>query len=322
MNISEAKEIQLLKAVEHLGGRYSHTDRQGNIWCFSPFRPEEKTASFKINTKLNNWYDFGHSGIIKMAGKTMQGSGGDILDLFNDYFGRDRKTGIPQTLKEVEQLNHSVMPVKHITPREKEVIKEEPRYKILKIADGITFIGLKEELQKRKISYELANLYLKQGYILDTVTDKKYNAFLFENGSNGYEVSIPNPKNKNCFKTSIGGKGSTYFAPSKESKSAEVFEGFWDWLSWLEIKKIKYPIHHSFILNSTSFANEVVQKIHSQQELNYVFLFLDNDNAGFQTTHSMALEFEEMNLKIASMDGFYKDYKDVSEYLQKAKFRY
>ncbi|MFD1258114.1 toprim domain-containing protein [Mucilaginibacter terrae] len=319
MNIKEAKQIPLQEWVERLGGRYSHTDRRGDFWFFSPFRPDEKTASFKVNAKYNNWHDFGHSGITNYNGKNVQGSGGDIIDLWCDLNSKDRRIGIKEALQalgndsgttyennknEISQSNKT-QPVKDAPPR----------FKLLKIADRISFIGLKEELQRRRISLELANLYLKQGYIRDTVTGKTYTSFLFENDKGGYEVSIPNPKQEKCFKTCIGAKAITTEKPIKETTAADVFEGFWDFLSWLEKKKIKTPMHYSFILNSTSLAGEATNNlIKLKDSIKSVFLFMDNDDAGYQATHFIAGELEPHGFEVGGMEQFYSSAKDLSNF--------
>ncbi len=62
MNITEARAIPLYVLVQHMGGKYSHTDRSKQDWYFSPFRPNEKTASFKISEATHKWVDFGHAG--------------------------------------------------------------------------------------------------------------------------------------------------------------------------------------------------------------------------------------------------------------------
>jgi len=57
MNIQEAKTIRLADYLQSLG--YSPVKQQGkSLWYKSPFR-EEAEASFKVNTELNQWYDFG-----------------------------------------------------------------------------------------------------------------------------------------------------------------------------------------------------------------------------------------------------------------------
>jgi hypothetical protein len=321
MEFAEARRIPLEKLVETLGGQYSHTDAHGNLWYYSPFRTEG-TASFKINVQTNKWKDFGHSQTVTHP-HLRNNSGGDILDLWCDFNFKDRRGAVKEALQALKDLgllaaNHDEQ-LKQRQHREQLVAQnKEPTFKILKISDYITYRGLKEELQRRRISLELANLYLKQGYILNIVTQKKYCAFLFPNDKGGYEVSIPNTKRGECFKTSINGKGSTYITPSKESDRAEVYEGFWDALSWLEHEKLKQPIHHVFILNSNSFANEVVDKIiKSQHQINDVLLFLDNDPSGHNTIHSMALALEETNKVVGSKGGNYEGYKDVSAFWMK-----
>lgn len=316
MKIADAKLIPVALLTEKLGGRYSHTDRKGDLWFFSPFRPDEKTASFKINEKLNKWHDFGMS---RTFAHQNQGSGGDITDLWCDYHFKDRRLGLPDALQALEQLSRFAGRgdgLQHQQRQEKPTVQNQtPRYKILKIADRITFPGLKDELQRRRISLKLANLYLKQGYILDIETGKKYNGFLFENDKGGHEVSIPNPQRGECFKTCIDQKASTRILVSDEKNSADVFEGFWDFLSWLEFKGILQPQNHSYILNSTSMVGEVCNKLIAFKEtVKYVFLFMDNDEAGYQATHAIAEKLEEDGLKVASLEQFYKGYKDLNQF--------
>jgi len=317
MNITQAKQIPVVQLVEALGGKYAKTDGKGNLWYHSPFRPEEKTASFIINERNNTWHDFGQAGTINKHGKITQGAGGDIIDLYCDYHQIDRRTGITQALRGLaDQYN---MAGQTYTPlrqqKERPPAKPaQPTFKITKIARKISHIGLLQELHRRRVSLELADLYLKQGHILNTINGKQYVGFLFENSKGGYEVSIPNPQSGKSFKTCIGEKATTYFSPAKEKNSGDVFEGFFDFLSWLEIKKVKHPMHHSFILNSNSLAGEATeQMIAMNDRLNYIFLFLDNDTSGYQTTHAMALALEPHDFQVASMEGFYKGFKDLSE---------
>ena len=57
MNIQEAKAIPLADYLQCLG--YSPVKRQGcNLWYKSPLRTESE-PSFKVNTELNRWFDFG-----------------------------------------------------------------------------------------------------------------------------------------------------------------------------------------------------------------------------------------------------------------------
>ena len=57
MNISEAKQIRIVDYLRLLGHEPKNA-RGGQYWYLSPFR-EEKTPSFKVNDRLNEWYDSG-----------------------------------------------------------------------------------------------------------------------------------------------------------------------------------------------------------------------------------------------------------------------
>ena len=57
MNIQEAKQIKIADYLQSLGHR--PIKQQGaNLWYKSPLRNESE-ASFKVNTTLNSWFDFG-----------------------------------------------------------------------------------------------------------------------------------------------------------------------------------------------------------------------------------------------------------------------
>jgi hypothetical protein len=63
---ARAKEVDLVDYLFSLGYRPTKI-RNNDYWYLSPLRHESK-ASFKINRKLNAWYDFG------------LGKGGDLID--------------------------------------------------------------------------------------------------------------------------------------------------------------------------------------------------------------------------------------------------
>jgi len=72
LTCAEAKKIDLvdyLACLDHQPEKVSHPD----YWYLSPFR-DEKTASFKVNRKLNVFYDHGI------------GKGGDLINFGTLYF--------------------------------------------------------------------------------------------------------------------------------------------------------------------------------------------------------------------------------------------
>ena len=72
MTINDAKQIKLADYLKSLG--YTPIKQQGkSLWYKSPLR-NETDASFKVNTELNQWYDFG------------VGKGGNIIALAAELY--------------------------------------------------------------------------------------------------------------------------------------------------------------------------------------------------------------------------------------------
>ena len=72
MTINDAKQIKLADYLQSLG--YTPVKMQGkSLWYKSPLR-NETDASFKVNTELNQWYDFGI------------GKGGNIIALAAELY--------------------------------------------------------------------------------------------------------------------------------------------------------------------------------------------------------------------------------------------
>ena len=75
MNIRTAKSIPLAAYLSGLG--FLPVKRRGtDLWYLSPLRKETR-ASFKVNTRLNTWYDFGI------------GRGGNIILLAAEIYEMD-----------------------------------------------------------------------------------------------------------------------------------------------------------------------------------------------------------------------------------------
>ena len=73
LSISDAKEIDMVDYLSGLGHQPA-TIRNSDYWYCSPLRNEKK-PSFKINRKINCWYDHG------------LGKGGTIIDFGIRFHG-------------------------------------------------------------------------------------------------------------------------------------------------------------------------------------------------------------------------------------------
>ena len=94
MDILTAKQIRLEDYLHSLG--HTPVRRQGvNLWYRSPLR-QEKEASFKVNTGINCWYDFG------------LGKGGNLLALAAELHPSSDISGL---LRQIAERNPLVRPV-------------------------------------------------------------------------------------------------------------------------------------------------------------------------------------------------------------------
>ena len=82
MELEQIRRISLVGFLEGMG--HVPVSRKGNdVWFRSPFR-NERTASFKVDTQRNVWFDFG------------LGKGGDIFHLAGELTG---STGFMEQLE-------------------------------------------------------------------------------------------------------------------------------------------------------------------------------------------------------------------------------
>lgn len=320
MNISQAKQIPIRFLVEHLGGRFSHQGKPGELWYFSPFRPEEKTASFKVDEHKNNWHDFGHAS----PGSTTQGSGGDIINLWCDFYGQDRKS-ISGALSGLEAFSSGRVATRKerpasgsnfgVTGVSSSEVKAD-RFKFVKEPTKIYLDSLKAELQRRGISLETAAPFLMQAAIQDTKTGKIYYGFCFRNSKNGWEISIPNPTRGANFKTCIGAKAPSYIEAGAGATGYTIFEGWPDFLTWREMNKGRKLVEHAAVLNSTSFTGIVAQHIIDRKDLGLkVVEFLNNDEAGEMARALWYTLMEEAEMQKAfSSNHLYEGYKDLNKW--------
>ncbi len=94
MTIQEVKQIRIADYLQSLG--YSPVKQQGtSLWYKSPLR-EEAEASFKVNTELNKWYDFGI------------GKGGNIIALMQELYCSDY---VPYLLDRIAEQTPHIRPV-------------------------------------------------------------------------------------------------------------------------------------------------------------------------------------------------------------------
>jgi hypothetical protein len=145
----------------------------------------------------------------------------------------------------------------------------------------------------------LVNLYCREVHYRNG--DKDYFSIGFGNDKGGYELSSP-PNFKGCFPP----KEITTLRNGKESSL--VFEGFWDFLSYLTLQKVEKTKHDVAILNSVAIVQKAMDFLKSHKTL---YTYLDNDEAGRKVTELIKLVCQSVNDRSEKYAGF----KDVNDFL-------
>lgn len=286
MNIQEAKAIRLADYLQSLG--CSPVKRQGNsLWYKSPFR-EESEPSFKVNTGLNRWFDFG------------LGKGGNILALARELYQDDY---VPALLERIERQTPHVRPTS-FSFRQR---PSEPSFQQLEVRE-LAHPALLRYLQERGIDADIAKRECKE--LRFTHNGKPYFAIGFGNVAGGYEVR--NPFLKGC----IAPKDITHIRQQeRQTNTCYLFEGFMDYLSFLTIRKRKQPQSHDLrgqdymVLNSISNLSKAMDRLSDYER---IYCFFDNDQAG----NKACLELQQaFSYRVRDASIHYSEYKDLNDFL-------
>lgn len=279
LNFSESKKIPIIEYLAQLGIEPANV-RGNDYWYKSPFR-NEKDASFKVNVRLNLWYDHG------------SGEGGTILDLG----AKINSCSIVEFLARLESQHFG--PSNFSLQRKQEKI-EENKLTICNV-DHLNDRSLIDYLKSRGISREIAGEHCLEAKF--KIGNREYQAIAFQNQSGGFELR------NNWFKGSSSPKDISYI--NSDHGRLCVLEGFIDFLSLKQMGKDACPAIEGsdfLILNSLSFLSRNLDQLKNRKE---VSLFLDNDPAG----HRAKSQVHSAGIQFVDQSKLYQPFKDVNDYL-------
>ena len=293
----EAKQIDLVNYLAALGHRPQKI-RNKDYWFLSPLR-EEKTPSFKVNRSINAWYDHGI------------GKGGNLIDFGILYFNctvSDLLQHLSQYQSTPISFFHHHSPAPNLSASapsfadEKKETLSEGKIIVLE-ARPLAEIALIKYLESRRIPLDIANKFCKEIDFL--LYGKTRTVIGFQNNAGGYELRSAD------FKGSSSPKEATFLDYNKDQLN--VFEGFFNFLTYLEINKNdSRHLTNFLILNSLSFFQKERNRMEQHQQIH---LFLDMDSAGIKFTHQ-ALQWSK---RFVDQSHVYKKYKDLNEFFIKQK---
>ena len=284
--LKEIKSIPLATFLSQLG--HEPTARKGTrLWYKSPLR-QEHTPSFKVETTLNCWYDFG------------LGKGGNIIDLAAEIY---QSTDLRYLMRCIAdscpvpsvQTVASSYPQRHSAP-------SMERFEVMPLEHR----ALVAYLQERGIPAHIAKAKCKEAHYC--VNGRFYFAVAFENVSGGWEL-----RNR-YFKGCRGRKDISYLPWARDGPSTEcvVLEWFIDYLSALTLGIISGV--DAVILNSVVNVNKAVPYLQGYSAIN---CYLDNDNAGQTALAELTAIYGST---VIDRSTLYSEFNDLNEYLTNPSF--
>ena len=283
MNIDQIKKIKLQEFLATIDCK--PVKQYGvNLMYLSPLRTE-KHASFKVNTELNLWYDFGIS------------RGGNIIDLAELLYN---SSDVSYLIRQIERNAPSGVSVS--LPKAKPNTPQNSFENIQVLS--ITHPVLIKYLGERCIDIEIARTVCKELHF-DT-RGKHYFGIGFPNIAGGYEIRNP------FFKGGITPKDISLFHNEESKQSCFVFEGFIDFLSFMMLRRKEndgLKRQDYLVLNSVSNIQKALEPLSHYEN---VQCFLDNDEAGRNAYLRLSKEFGNL---VTDASTLYSGFKDLNEYL-------
>lgn len=282
----------LLETLGARPGKYKNT-------YHSPFR-KDRDASLHIDPDRNIWYDHGAGVgggnidlVMHCKGCTASEAAEFILSLAAPPERSMRSQGASYSGVGAPRISHSA-PNRIVRVR------------------YVHSIHLLDYCESRGIPSSLAARYCREITLRGKTAGRTYESLGFLNNSGGYAL-----KSANGFKsttkagvTTIDIRGDFTDCPSADVVS--VFEGFFDFLSWLACHSLVVPTTDVLVLNSVANLPRGLSYLRMHRS---IICCLDNDNAGrtaLDTLRGLRLEIGDPDITDGSF--FYQGYKDVNEW--------
>ena len=267
----------------------------------SPFR-SERTASFHILPHGYAWTDFG------------DGSRGGVVELVMRLESCEREVAI-EKLREIRAGEATSPHIQRSSGQSKTA--RQASFKVISISQ-LQDETLLSYASSRGISEATIRRFCSEVTVRTGGKVKTYIGFL--NIAEGFVLRSPEKgkSGKRCTNsvpTYLNANGVNCTQPS--SDSVAVFEGFFDFLSFMELTSDKFlkPKQDICVLNSVVNVQTAADFIKSHKA---VHLYLDNDEAGRKTSNAINDYVLAANQEAIITDHSeeYKDFNDLNEWLQ------
>ena len=300
------QSTRLVDLLAHFGKRVDHI----KYMYYSPFRDED-SPSMCIRQKDGKdiWVDYGACLTEKDRSAGRKFHGGGVIDMAMELGGLSKKEAVellknlnPSLASQIESQNPGTLAIKKHQAESGVVIE--------KIFEKFTNRSLIEYSEtQRRIPKGVLSHYCRQiKYHVKSNSSRSYMKIGFPNNEGGWALR----GNKTKISTASG--ISTYnttgeLTPEPSSVRAFVFEGFFDFLSWVTWNGSITPKVDACILNSVNNLHRAETWLKAHKEIAVCF---DNDAAGRKALEDLRKMCPDSSVKDCSY--IYQDCNDLNEF--------
>ena len=289
-------EREMLRAVpigKILAAFGKDTSHGRNNKFYSPFR-DEHNPSFHVDPRRNVWYDFGsgESGsAVTLVCRLMNCNGGRAYDFLASISG----TMISES-PQAESRRDTLQP---------------HGISILEARDHITDRRLISYAASRGIEYAVLDRWCSEViYSVASRPDRRYSAIGFGNDRGGWVLR--SGVFKGCTSSGITTIDIYGDRPGEStSQTGIIFEGFFDFLSWMQLRGSQWPECDVCVLNSTVNLRRSIDWAAGHGTVGALF---DHDPTGAEALETLSRQCADRNAATAVRDWSepYKGFSDLN----------
>lgn len=300
-NYSENERMELMEVpvtdILKVFGR--STEHSHDNMYYSPFR-DEKSPSFHISRDGRKWYDFG------------TGRGGTVLTLVCQLLSCDGG----KAYDFLASVSRTFIQKDECEARLGSTGSESKRSRICVFRATRSFndSSLVKYAEERRVSRKTLEIYCREvsfGY--ENHPGYRNTAIGFANNLGGWVLRAPDVKK--CTSSDISSI-NIYgeYSPTPTSPAGIIFEGFFDFLSFIEISGEEWPKNDICILNSVTNIRKAHAWISQHCEICTMF---DNDDAGRKALQE--LREAHPSVKVNDWSHLYSGHSDLNEALTESE---
>lgn len=299
------RSIRMVDLLAHFGKRVDHV----GYMYYSPFRDED-SPSMRIKNRngLDIWVDYGAdlTDADRASGKKFHGGG--LIDMAMELGGLSKREAI-DLLKELRPAEAMMMDIQHTPPAP---VRKEDEGSVVIESVSETFSNrrlISYSENERRIPRDVLSRYCREvRYHVRSNPSRSFVKIGFPNNEGGWTLRGSRGKISSASGiTTFDASGS--HTPEPSTSRAFVFEGFFDFLSWVVWNGAGGQKVDACVLNSVSNLSRAVNWISAHKEVAVCF---DNDQAGRKALANLREWCPDC--RVHDCSETYREYNDLNDF--------